>query len=274
MKRLTTPIAILFLTSLAFGCSVLPLRKSPTWHITLQIADTVPDREAATLQAVRVIEARLDAMGLLNSKAEAEGTPPNGRIRVSIPGVPDRERVKRLLTTPGRLELAHVISLSSPAPVSLYATKEEAIAAWGKPSADRRVLPYSERSQGSDAQPSNANQGRKWIVVESPAIVEGSELRNASAVRSQGDDDVYVISFSLKPDGAMKFGEWTASHINEYMAVVFNDEVKSVAYIKTQITDSGEIAGHFTRQAAEDVALLLRSGALPEVKIVEEGASK
>ena len=92
-----------------------------------------------------------------------------------------------------------------------------------------------------------------------------------SAVRSQGGDDVYTILFSLKPTGAEKFGEWTASHINEYMAVVFNDEVKSVAYIKSQITDSGEIAGHFTRQAAEDVALLLRSGALPEVKIRRRG---
>ncbi|MCA1849995.1 MAG: protein translocase subunit SecD, partial [Acidobacteria bacterium] len=65
------------------------------------------------------------------------------------------------------------------------------------------------------------------------------------------------------PSGAQKFGDWTGRSINEYMGVVLNDEVRSIAYIRSQISDQGEISGRFTRQAAEDLALTLRSGALP-----------
>ncbi|HLE63119.1 MAG TPA: protein translocase subunit SecD, partial [Pyrinomonadaceae bacterium] len=63
--------------------------------------------------------------------------------------------------------------------------------------------------------------------------------------------------------GADKFGKWTGANINEYMGVVLNGEVKSIAYIKSQIFDTGEISGRFTKQSAEDLALTLRSGALP-----------
>ncbi len=73
----------------------------------------------------------------------------------------------------------------------------------------------------------------------------------------------YQIAFALKPGGAQKFGAWTGANINEYMGVVLNDEVKSIAYIKSQISDQGEISGRFTKQSADDLALTLRSGALP-----------
>ena len=275
-ERLITPIAILLLASLTFACSVLPLRKSLSWHLTLELGANVPDREAATLQAVTVLKARLDALALANAQVEATGTPPNGRIRVSLPNVPDRERLKKLLTAQGRLELAHVISPPSPAPFQLYETKEAAMTSLAEPSPTRRVLPYSESPEAANRRfEGDAKQKQKrWMVVESPAIIDGSDLRDASAIQGMSDPDDYSIHFSIKPSGAAKFASWTGSHINEYLAVVFNDEVKSVAYIKSQIADSGEITGRFTKQAAEDVALILRSGALPEVTIVEEGAGK
>jgi preprotein translocase subunit SecD len=94
-------------------------------------------------------------------------------------------------------------------------------------------------------------------------VVDGSELRSAAATQSRAGSDDYQISFALKPAGADKFGAWTGANINEYMGVVLNDEVKSIAYIKSQISDSGEISGKFTKQSAEDLALTLRSGALP-----------
>ena len=85
----------------------------------------------------------------------------------------------------------------------------------------------------------------------------------------------YTISFSLKPDGAAKFGAWTGANINEYLGVVLNDEVKSIAFIKSQIDDQGEISGRFTKQSAEDLALVLRAGALPvPVRFVEERVDK
>ena len=111
------------------------------------------------------------------------------------------------------------------------------------------------------------------MVVEEPAIVDGGDLRNASAIQSAGSPDDYQILFSLGPEGSTKLGAWTGSHINNYLSVVLNGEVKTIAYIRTQILDQGEITGRFTKQSAEDLALVLRSGALPApVKIVEETA--
>ncbi len=140
---------------------------------------------------------------------------------------------------------------------------------------NRQVLPYQERTEpaaaGATATP-NPTQGQKrWVVVESPAIVDGSELRNASATQMQGGGSDYQISFALKPGGAEKFGAWTGANINQYMGVVLNDEVKSIAYIKSQIHDQGQIDGRFTKQSAEDLALTLRSGALPApIEYMEE----
>ena len=77
--------------------------------------------------------------------------------------------------------------------------------------------------------------------------------------------------FHSNQSGAQKFGEWTGANINNYMAVVLNDEVKSAAYIKSQIFDSGEISGRFSKQTADDLALTLKSGALPaEIEYQEE----
>jgi preprotein translocase subunit SecD len=128
------------------------------------------------------------------------------------------------------------------------------------------VYPYADRDEptaaNSEATPNN-NAPKRWVVVEQPAVVDGSELRNASATSGRAGSNDYTISFTLKPSGADKFGRWTGANINEYMGVVLNGEVKSVAYIKSQITDSGEISGRFTKESAEDLALTLRSGALP-----------
>jgi len=269
---------VLLLASLALTCSFLRPKRPLTWHVTLEIDGTVPDREAATKQAVKVIETRLDAVGVFNSQVEAQGTPPNGRILVNLPEVTDRERLKKFLTVEGRLELMHVVSPPSPSPPQSYGTKQEAVVALGgNVPSNRRVLPYAERSEpATSSRISDEGRERKsWLVVESAPVVDGTDLRTAAAFAANTGSDDYSISFSLRPAGAERFGDWTASHINEYLAVVFNGEVKSVAYIKSQITDRGEISGRYTKQSAEDVALILRSGSLPApLKIIEEGANK
>jgi preprotein translocase subunit SecD len=190
-----------------------------------------------------------------------------------MPGVQDPERVKNVLQGESRLELVHVISPPSPQPAQTYATEQEAIASMnsaGTVPPNRRVLPYQERPD-SAADP-NQPKTRQWVVIEVPAIIDGSELRNAAATQSQGGRaDDFEIDFSLKKAGADKFGAWTGSHINEYMGVVLNGEVKSIAFIKSQIFDRGQISGRFTKQTAEDLALTLRSGALPApIEYLEE----
>ena len=272
--RVNTGIAIVLFCSLALACSFLRPKPPLNWHVTLEVDKSLPDLQTATNQAVRVLETRLDALGVSNFEVRALGSPPDGRILVNLPKVADRERLKKLLSAEGRLEIAHVISPPSPAAFQTYASKQDAEASLGgtMPS-NRRVLPYSERSDqipGDKTSPS-VEAHEKWVVVESPAIVDGTDLRDARAMPGDSGSGTYNIYFALKPAGAQKFGEWTGANINEYMAVILNGEVKSVAYIKSPISDAGEISGRFTRLSAEDLALVLRSGALPKVKIVEEG---
>jgi len=236
-QKLSIGIAILLLASLTLACSAPRLKQPLSWHVTLQIDGTGLDQEAATKQAVMVIQGRLNALGISNSHVETEGAPANGRIIVRLPDVPDRERLKKVLTDEGRLELAHVASPPSPAPVQTYNTEEEAKASLGgSVPPNRRVLLYAERDEPtSGSRPATNAAPKRWVVVESPVIVDGSELRNAAAIRSPGTLNDYQIAFSLKPAGAEKFGAWTASHINEYIAVVYNGEVKSIAY---QVSDN------------------------------------
>jgi preprotein translocase subunit SecD len=233
---------------------------------------TLPDAQQRLLaqqavdQSLRIIDSRINTIGVAEPTLQTHGAPGSNQILLQMPGIQDPERVKKLLVGESRLELVHVVSPASPAPVQKYATREEALASiGGQESATRKVLAYSERDEPTTAsgQSENEQKPKSFVVVEYPPVVTGAELRDAQAVTSRAGSDDYQIQFSLKPGGAQKFGDWTGRSINEYMGVVLNDEVKSIAYIKSQITDSGEISGRFTRQSAEDLALTLRSGALP-----------
>jgi preprotein translocase subunit SecD len=245
------------------------------WDITGAAQRTLADN--ATMQAYNIIDSRINALGITEPLLQTHGAQSSHQILLQMPGVQDPERVKNLLKGESRLELVHVVSPPSPAPSQTYATEQEAIASLstgGTIPANRRVLPYSERMEPTAEANADPNQQKpkKWVVVEAPAIVDGSELRNATAIptRAGGTED-YEINFSLKKNGADKFGQWTGAHINEYMGVVLETEVKSIAYIKSQIFDSGQIEGRFTKQSAEDLALTLRSGALPApIEYLEE----
>jgi preprotein translocase subunit SecD len=232
--------------------------------------------EQATEQAKRIIESRLDAVGVAEPLVQRHGSQTSHQILVQMPGIHDPERVKQLLKAESKLELVHVVSPPSPQSIQTYNTEEEAKASLGGAvPPNRRVLPYAERNEPTSATDQAAadqtQKQKKWVVVESPAVVDGSELRSAAATQAQGGGDSYQISFALKPTGAQKFGDWTGAHINDYMGIVLNDEVKSIAYIKSQISDQGQIDGRFTKQSAEDLALTLRSGALPApIEYMEE----
>jgi preprotein translocase subunit SecD len=245
-----------------------------SWTMTQSAQRTLSDN--ATTQALNIIDSRINALGIAEPTLQTHGAQSSHQILLQMPGVQDPERVKRILQGESRLELVHVISPPSPAPHTTYATEAEAIASLGSAGTvppNRRVLPYQERNdKTADANDPNQQKPKQWVVVELPAIIDGSELRNASAIPAQGGRaDDYEINFSLKKAGAEKFGAWTGAHINEYMGVVLNGEVKSIAYIRSQIFDSGQITGRFTKQSAEDLALTLRSGALPApIEYLEE----
>lgn len=230
-----------------------------TWTLSPTAQRALADQ--ATEQAKRIIDGRLDAVGVAEPLVQRHGSQTAYQILVQMPGIQDPERVKQLLKAESKLELVKVISPPNPN-LATYNTEDEAKATLGgNVPPNRRVLPYIERAELA-ANVNQAEPQKKWVVVESPAVVDGNELRTASATQGQGGAD-YQISFALKPTGAQKFGAWTGANINEYMGVVLNNEVRSIAYIQSQIFDSGQISGKFTKESAEDLSLILRSGALP-----------
>lgn len=235
-----------------------------TWTMTSAAQRVLAQN--ATDQAMNIIDRRINALGVTEPTLQTHGAQNSHQILLQMPGVQDPERIKKLLQGQSKLELVHVIGPPSPMPSTTYNTEDEAKASLGGTvPANRRVIPYKERVERTGTPEDKPTQEKptKWVVVESPAIIDGTQLRSASAVPTRaGSSDQYEINFSLKKDGAEKFGAWTGAHINEYMGVVLNNEVQSIAFIKSQIFDSGMIEGSYTQQSAEDLALVLRSGAL------------
>jgi len=242
-----------------------------TWTLTGASQRTLA--ESATDQAMKIIDTRINAVGVAEPTLARHGGQNSHEILLQMPGITDPERVKLLLAGASHLELVHVISppygqVSSPQTYASEAEANASLNSGGKVPTNRKVLPYTERPEiaGQDANANtNANQqaAKTWVVVESPSIIDGAQLRSATANQSRAGADEYEIDFALKQAGSQKFGEWTGANINEYMGVVLDDQVKSIAFIKGQIFDQGQITGRFSKQSADDLALTLRSGALP-----------
>ncbi|MEQ1922915.1 MAG: protein translocase subunit SecD [Pyrinomonadaceae bacterium] len=233
------------------------------WSLPAQAQGVL--KEQATEQTLKIIDSRINAFGVKEPTLQRQGRSDSGQILLQMPGLENPQRIKDLIQGESRLELMKIVSPPNPTPVQTYPTKEAALATiGGKESDTRKVLLYTDRDEAA-ALPNTPpdQQPKQYVVVESPAVVDGSELRDAAAIQARGGGSDYQITFSFKPAGAQKFGDWTGKNIGNYMAVVLNDEVKSAAYIKSQIFDSGEISGRFTKNTADDLALTLKSGALP-----------
>jgi preprotein translocase subunit SecD len=210
-------------------------------------------RREATDQAKTIIEQRINQFGVTEPTVQLHGREEDHQILVQMPGIDDPERVKKLIQGQSKLEIRAVSGYGQK-----YATRAEAEATLAG-ATDKEVLPYNEkRGDGS------ADTG--FYVVEKVPVITGADLRNARGVQSQQGFG-YEVAFDLKPTGSEKFGTWTGSNVGNYLAVVLNDEIKSVAVVRSRIDDSGRIEGNFTRQQSEDLGLVLRSGALP-AKIV------
>ncbi len=236
------------------------------WEMTGRAKEALGER--AVDDALRIIDTRINAMGVVEPTLQRHGATNSHQILLQMPGIQDPERVKALIVGESRLELMKVVSPPNPAPIQTYPTEQAATQSLGgQVPPNRRVLPYDERDEptkaGQSPAPKKPGEPTACVVVETPAVIDGSELRDASATQQSSGDSEYEINFALKPTGAQKFGTWTAANVGQYMAVVLNDRVRSAPFIKSQITDSGQITGSFTKESSEDLALTLRSGALP-----------
>src|SRR5207249_5353904 len=117
---------------------------------TLKGATQVALGESATDQAMKIVDSRINAIGVAEPTLARHGGQNSHEILLQMPGIQDPEHVKQLLAGQSHLELVHVISPPSPAPAQTYATQEEAIASLnsgGKIPANRRVFPYIERAE-------------------------------------------------------------------------------------------------------------------------------
>ncbi|MDM7924205.1 MAG: protein translocase subunit SecD [Pyrinomonadaceae bacterium] len=238
---------------------------SITWSLPSTVQTVLKNQ--AVEQALKVIESRINAFGVKEPTLSRYGSEASAQILLQMPGVEDPERVKETIRADSNLALMKVVSAPNPSPAQTYPTREAALQSLGGSlPPNRKIYAYTERAEVANT-PADQKPPQQFVVVEYPAVVDGSELRDAQAVSRTGNQGDYQISFAFKPGGAQKFGDWTGRNIGNYMAVVLNDEVKSIAYIKSQIFDQGEISGTFTKESAEDIALTLRSGALP-AKIV------
>lgn len=246
---------------------LLPIFGSDAWEVstgsgtpatvTFTLLNSVSDifKREATDQAKTIIEQRINQFGVAEPTIQLHGREEDHQILLQMPGVDNPERVKELIKGEARLELKAVVP-----PGTLYNTQEEAVASLGGtvPS-DREVLPISEkRADGT------VFQG--YYVVEKTPVITGADLRDARGVPSQQGAG-YRVNFSLKPGADERFGSWTEKNIGNLLAISLNGQIRSAPSIRNKITDSGEISGSFTRQEAEDLGLVLRSGALP-AKIV------
>ena len=215
--------------------------------------------DQAVARTVEVMRARCERLNVY-CKVERGVGGKSDRIKLNISTRDDPERVKGVILSQG-LELRAVVSPPSPAPVQTYPTRGEAAAAAG---ADKDVMPYLEREGGGAA------PAEKFVVVERAPVIAGQDILDAEAMPFS--DDEYQVNFTLRPPAAARFGEWTAANVNRYLAVAMDKKVRSVAYIKSQIFDKGQINGRFTKEQAEDVALVLNSGGLPApIEALEEG---
>ena len=113
------------------------------------------------------------------------------------------------------------------------------------------VRKFNDASQSSD----------EWYLVNKVAAITGRDLRTAR--ESTDEFGKPGVSFNLTADGAARFGRVTEENIGKQLAIVLDGKVQSAPRINGRITDSGQITGSFTHEQANDLALILRSGALP-----------
>jgi preprotein translocase subunit SecD len=222
---------------------------------TLDEATANQYRNSDTDLAKQIIENRVNAFGVTEPTIARQGGEGTYQILIQMPGVDDPERVKNTLNADSNLELRLEAKGTG-----VYPTREAAQSALATlpGGADQyEVYPYRERTaDGGGGQ-------EQFLILNKSVVVSGLDMRDASARQSATGSANYEISFSLQPQGAARFADVTGKNINEFLCIVLNNEVKSRATIQSQIHDQGQITGSFTKRQAEDLALILRSGALP-----------
>lgn len=224
-----------------------------SWVITMKPSAVSELKNRTVEQSIEAIRTRVDALGVSEPEIQENGMGLN-QILVQLPDVDDPGRVKEIIQSTARLELRQGFDNANG-----YDSEQAALSAHGG------VLPPGTVMMHGIAG-GNDQSDRVFIVGRIP-IVGGTDIKDARpGTDSTGRPNV---DFNLTAAAGNKFGAFTAAHNetgsdpNHYLAVVLDNKVREFASIRTEIRDTGEIEGGFTEQSAKDLAMLLRSGALP-----------
>jgi len=225
-----------------------------TWTVAMKPQALAELKRRAVAQAIETIRNRIDQLGVSEPVIEEHGLG-QYQILVQLPGVDDPGRVKEIMQSTAMLEIRQ--SLGGP-----YSSEQQALQDHGGVlPADSMLLPG--RSLGAN------QEGPSWYLVSRVSAVTGRDLRNAEQSRDENGQP--SVSFNLTNEGGRRFASFTGAHVGENLAVVLDNKVQEVAVIKEQIHDQGVINGRFTEQEAKDLAMILRSGALPAgIRYLEE----
>ena len=193
-------------------------------------------KNAAVQQSIEIVRRRVDETGTREPTIQRQG---NDRILVQLPGVDDPERIKRLLGKTAKMSF-HLVDQRN--------SVESALAG--------RIPP------GSWLLPSEDESGRMYLIRKR-VMVSGDTLIDAQPTTDSRTNEP-VVSFRFDSAGAKRFGSATSKNVGKLFAIVLDRKVISAPVIREPILGgSGQISGSFTFQSAQDLALLLRAGALP-----------
>ena len=213
--------------------------------ITLSYSDKQKEemQQDALARSIEIVRRRIDALGTKEPSIQSQG---GKYILVQLPGVDNPERIKELIGQTAKMTF-HLVNES----VSMEQIQS------GRAPAGTEFLPYIDAPDSV-------------IPVYSRVEVSGESLKDSQADFDQ--HNMPVVSTVFDASGARRFAKLTTEHVNERFAIVLDGKVLSAPVIREPIPGGrGQISGGFSLQGAKDLAVLLRSGALPApLQVIEE----
>ncbi len=222
--------------------NLVPSEESTDGDLAFELTTVERERVRAGVvdQALQVIRNRIDQFGVTEPTVIAQGT---DSIVVQLPGIQDPQRAKELIGRTAVLEFRLVAQNATP----------------DAPGAGTQVLPGATERGGSG----------KYVLERRP-IMTGDVLTDAR-VQPGGSMEGPTVSFVLDAQGTRLFGDATTANVGRQLAIVLDGYVQSAPVIREPITGGhGQISGRFTFEEAQDLANVLRNGALPAPLTLQE----
>jgi preprotein translocase subunit SecD len=229
-----------------FSAWVLTPVNTTDYRLNMRPSELVALKRDTVDRSIQTISNRINQLGLTEPTVQQYGQAgADYEILVELPGVDDPARVREIMQTTAQLEITE--SKEGP-----FQSREAALAAKGG------ILPPNTRLV---REPPVGDRPESWYLLARIPVVRGNDVRNARP--SQDQFRKWETEFTLSPDAGKRFGRFTESHIGDNLAIVMDNQIRSVAVIKGRIEDSGVIENIASEQEASDLALVLRAGALP-----------